>query len=180
MGTPDGTTGVLRHNGRPIFDANGTFLGYRGTATDITEHKFAEQFRHLIEGSVQGIIIHRGMKPLFVNEAFAAMLGADSPDEILAMPSMESLFAAHERARMHCCQEARLRGQEAPAQYEMEALRRDGSIVTLESVTQVITWEGQPAIQTTLVDITERKRAEVALREAKKAAEAATQVKSAF
>jgi hypothetical protein len=42
------------------------------------------------------------MKPLFVNEAFAAMLGADSPDEILAMPSMEFLFATHERARMHC------------------------------------------------------------------------------
>jgi two-component system, sensor histidine kinase and response regulator len=93
---------------------------------------------------------------------------------------MEHLFAAHERARMRCYQEARLRGQEGPAQYAVEALRRDGSIVTLESVTQVITWEGQPAIQTTLVDITERKRAEVALREAKEAAEAAAQVKSAF
>jgi signal transduction histidine kinase len=52
--------------------------------------------------------------------------------------------------------------------------------VTLENVIQVITWEGQPAIRTTLVDITERKRAEVALREAKEAAEAAAQVKSAF
>jgi PAS domain S-box-containing protein len=120
------------------------------------------------------------MQPLFVNEAFAALLGADSPDEILAMPSMESLFATHERARMRCYPEARLQGQEAPAQYEVEALRRDGSTVTLESVTQVITWEGQPAIQTTLVDITEHKRAKVVLREAKEAAEAAAQVKSAF
>jgi PAS domain S-box-containing protein len=185
---PDGMTRVLRHSGRPILDQNGAFLGYRGTASDITEHKRAaralleseERFRNLVEGSVQGIVIHRGMTPLFVNSAFAAMLGTDSPLEILAMPSMESLFAPHERARMHRYQEARLQRQEVPVQYEVEALRKDGSIVTLESVTRVITWEGQPAIQATLVDITERKHAEAALREAKDAAEAAAQAKGAF
>jgi two-component system sensor histidine kinase/response regulator len=79
-----------------------------------------------------------------------------------------------------CYQEARLQGQKVLAQYEVDALRKDGSSVTLESVTRVITWEGQSAIQATLVDITERKRAQAALREAKDAAEAAAQVKSAF
>jgi two-component system sensor histidine kinase/response regulator len=185
---PDGTTRVLRHCGKPIVDERGTFLGYRGTATDITNQKRAERalleseerFRSLIEGSVQGIVIHRGMTALFVNGAFAAMLGADSPGEILAMPSMEPLFAPHERARMHRYQEARLQGQAVPSHYEVEALRKDGSIVTLESVTRVITWEEQPAIQATLVDITERKHAEAALREAKDAAEAAAHAKSAF
>ena len=185
---PDGAISVLRHSGKPIFDERGTFLGYRGTTTDFTSHRRAERalleseerFRHLIEGSVQGIVIHRGMTPLFVNGAFAAMLGADSPREILAMPSMEPLFAPHERARMQRYQEARLQGQEIPSHYEVEALRKDGAIVTLESVTRVITWEGQPAIQATLVDITERKQAEAALREAKEAAETAAHAKSDF
>jgi PAS domain S-box-containing protein len=39
---PDGAVRVLRHHGKPLVDANGTFLGYRGTATDITERKHAE------------------------------------------------------------------------------------------------------------------------------------------
>jgi PAS domain S-box-containing protein len=120
------------------------------------------------------------MQLLFVNEAFAALLGTDSPQEILTMPSMESLFAPHERTHMRCYREARLQGQKVPAQYEVDALHKDGSIVTLESVTRVITWEGQPAIQAMLVDITERKRAEAALREAKDAAVAAARVKSTF
>src|SRR5207244_5500776 len=59
-----------------------------------------QRFRDLIEGSVQGIFIHRAGQPLFVNSAFAAMLGTTSPDEILAMPSIEVLYAPHEHARM--------------------------------------------------------------------------------
>jgi PAS domain S-box-containing protein len=68
---PDGSTRVLRHSGKPLVDERGTFLGYRGTATDVTHQKRAERalleseerFRNLIEGSVQGIVIHRGMTP---------------------------------------------------------------------------------------------------------------------
>ena len=33
----------LRTNGTPIFDADGKFLGYRGTASDVTEQKQAEE-----------------------------------------------------------------------------------------------------------------------------------------
>lgn len=185
---PNGILGVLRNSGKPILDENGSFLGYRGTATDITVQKRAaqalleseERFRNLIEGSVQGIFIHRDFKPIFVNQAFVAMLRADSPDEILALASIESLFAPHERARMrHYCL-ARLHQQDVPTQYEVEVLRRDGSSVTVENMVRVISWEGELAIQCTLIDITERKRAEAALREAKDAAEAAVQAKSAF
>ncbi|MBM3225022.1 MAG: PAS domain-containing protein, partial [Candidatus Tectomicrobia bacterium] len=34
-----------------------------------------QRFRDLIEGSVQGIYIHYGGRPIFVNSAFASMLG---------------------------------------------------------------------------------------------------------
>jgi two-component system sensor histidine kinase/response regulator len=34
---PDGTSRQLRVNGKPVFDVSGKFIGYRGTATDITE-----------------------------------------------------------------------------------------------------------------------------------------------
>lgn len=96
------------------------------------------------------------------------------------MASIEPLFAPHEQARLRGYVKARMQGREAPNQYEFEAVRQDGSIVPLESVIRVITWEEQPAIQMTLADITKRQHAEVALREAKDAAEAAVQAKSNF
>jgi PAS domain S-box-containing protein len=39
----DGSTVYLRTSGKPIFDAKGTFLGYRGVATDVTAAVRAEQ-----------------------------------------------------------------------------------------------------------------------------------------
>ena len=39
------------------------------------------RFRHLIEGSLQGILIHRGNQALFVNSAYAELLGYDNPDD---------------------------------------------------------------------------------------------------
>lgn len=37
--TADGRRRVLSKNGRPVFDENGTFLGYRGVGTDITRRR---------------------------------------------------------------------------------------------------------------------------------------------
>jgi signal transduction histidine kinase/CheY-like chemotaxis protein len=59
-------------------------------------------------------------------------------------------------------------------------LRTDGTIISIESVVRVITWQERTAIQLTMVDLTERKQAERALWEAKNAAEAAAQAKSMF
>ncbi|MBT7759994.1 MAG: PAS domain S-box protein, partial [Rhodospirillaceae bacterium] len=38
----DGTFGIYSMTGRPVFDENGEFAGYRGTGRDITEQKQAE------------------------------------------------------------------------------------------------------------------------------------------
>ncbi len=39
---PDGTIAHVRVSGMPVFEGSGTFLGYRGTGTDITTRKDAE------------------------------------------------------------------------------------------------------------------------------------------
>ncbi len=135
----------------------------RALQVEITEHTQAEKalrqteerFRNLIEGSIQGIIIQRDLKPLFVNQAYSEMLGYNSPAEILAMESIEKHFAVHERARLRGYKEARFRGEDAPSQYEYEALRKDGTIVTLQNSVRVINWEGEQAIQSAVIDVTE-------------------------
>ena len=47
--------------------------------------------------------------------------------------------------------------------FEYQGVRKDGSPIWLESMISVVTWEGEPVLLVTLLDITERKRAEAAL-----------------
>ncbi len=140
--------------------------------TDITQRKLVEEalreseehFRNLIEGSIEGILIDRRRKPVFANQSFAEMLGYQSPDEIIALESLDACVAPHERNRLVGYTEARMRGEPAPTQYEYEALRKDGSVVTLQNLVRTIHWQGEPAIQSTVIDISDRKRAEEKLR----------------
>lgn len=50
-----------------------------------------ERFRNLIEGSLQGILIHRGHQALFVNQAYANIFGYATPDAIYALDSLMML-----------------------------------------------------------------------------------------
>ena len=129
------------------------------TTIDLTEHKATEEkFRNLIEGSISGILIHRHFKPLFINQAWADMHGY-TIDEIHAMDSVEQCFAPHEIERMTITKNARMRGEEVPSLYEYQARRKDGSLFWLENVSRNVNWDGEAAIQSTAIDVTERRAA---------------------
>jgi len=141
--------------------------------TDITKRKQAdealreseERYRDLIEGSVQGIVIDSYGKPLFANQVYADMFGYESPEEIIRMKSLQPLYAPEERSRVKAYRNTRMRGRTAPNHYEFQGVKKDGSRFWLETRLRVINWQGKPAIQSNVTDITERKRAEEALRE---------------
>jgi PAS domain S-box-containing protein len=153
----------------PVPDAGYVYMYGR----DITERKQAEvalrgseeRSRTLIDKSSQGILVHRNHDMLYANQTLVEMFGYDSTDEILALESRDALTAPEERDRLLGYHQARLRGEPAPVDYEYKGLRKDGSHLWLENRSFWIEWEGGPAICTTLFDITERKRSEVALRE---------------
>ena len=136
------------------------------TYNDITQRRLAqnglqeseERYRNLVEGSIQGILVHRDHRPLFINQAYADIFGYASPDEIMRMGNILNLVAEHERKRVLGYRRARMKGLPAPTQYEYEGIRKDHSKIHLVNINKMIDWEGKRAIQTTLIDATELKR----------------------
>ncbi len=128
-----------------------------------------ERFRDLIEGSIQGIVIHRDFEPLFVNQAFADILGYASPEELTGVESLEpALDPAHVEQMKRDWQASQSTGDFLPTHYDLEAVRGDGKRVRLESFARRIHWDGGPAVQMTVIDITERVKLEAQLRQAQK------------
>jgi PAS domain S-box-containing protein len=121
------------------------------------------KFRSLVHGSLQGIVVHRQQQPLFVNQTFATMLGYATPEEILALEDMLRLVHPQDRERLSAYSNARLRGDDAPAQYEYRAVRKDGTHLWVEVRATVVSWEGTPAVLLTSIDMSARKQAEAML-----------------
>ncbi len=185
---PDGKVRTTMIYKFPIFGADGEITGIGSINLDISERKKAERaleesearFRNLVEGSVQGVLIHIDHNPRFVNQAYAEIFGYDSPEELIAEGSAMGHVAPHERDRMRAYTKARIGGDYAPVTYGFEGIRKDGTPIWLENRARAVTWKGKPAVQRTIVDITERKRAEENLREALEAAEIANRAKTEF
>lgn len=122
------------------------------------------RYRNLVEGSIQGVYIHRDFRLLFANRTFARMLGYDSPEDLLAKGDVLDFVHPDEHARVLGYKSRRAIGEPAPETYELRMLRRDGRVIWIENNARVVDWEGGPAIQATNIDITERKASEDALR----------------
>jgi diguanylate cyclase (GGDEF)-like protein/PAS domain S-box-containing protein len=122
------------------------------------------RFRDLIDSSVQGVFIHRAWTPLYSNQAFADMLGYPSRDAVLGLKTLEHHFPPYERARLRRYMDAHAKGEAIPNRYEFDAQRVDDTLITLEVVIRTLTWDGLPAIQATVTNVTDRKRALKALR----------------
>ena len=74
------------------------------------------------------------------------------------------VVSPHQHARLQGYHEAQLRGEAVPAYYECQGVHKDGVCIWLEMRTQVVDWEGFPATQAAVVDVTARKRAEEEVR----------------
>jgi PAS domain S-box-containing protein len=120
-----------------------------------------ERFRRLVQDSLQGIMIHRAGTPVFANQAYAEMYGYDTPEDILRVENIfQEIIAPEDRDRLYHYFQCRSRGEPAPTHYTCRGVRRDGTYIWVENLITVVQWEGDIAIQCSVVDITDRKRAE--------------------
>ncbi|MEE8555619.1 MAG: PAS domain S-box protein [bacterium] len=122
-----------------------------------------ERYRNLVEGSIQGIVIHREGESLFANRAAASIFGYRSPEEFLGLGGFERLIApgALEAFRAYC--RARLGGETVATEHEFEGVKADGSVIWLRFAVSVVPWNKQPALLSALIDVTEARLAGDAL-----------------
>ncbi len=126
-----------------------------------------EKYRTLVEQSLQGVMIVRGLRPriVFANPALSEMTGY-SVEQLTHMPpdKVEALIHPEHPEVLQRFRD-RLQGKSVPSRYGFRVIRKDGTAVWLQMSSNLIEYQGEPAVQATLVDITERRRTEAALRQ---------------
>lgn len=166
------------------FVAFGMILTLLENQTEIAR-RVARQYRDLFEGNLAAVrLCSLDGKLLDCNAAFLSMYGFASREEALTHPAV-SLYASPE-ARDTFVSELMQHGK--VLNYESLHRRRDGEeLWILERATLVKQPSGEPVIESTAIDITERKLAEQALhleiterKRAEEAAKAASHAKSVF
>ncbi|WP_376959912.1 ATP-binding protein [Azospirillum sp. A26] len=130
------------------------------------------RFRDLVEGSIQGIVIHRDFHVLYANDSFAAMLGM-TVAEVVALPSLLSVVAVAERQALIEGYDRLLENGQSTPRRRIRACRSDGAGLWVELTGRRVDWMDGPAIQAVVVDVTREVEAEHALRQSRDAAERA-------
>lgn len=140
------------------------------------------RLRDLVDGAMHGAAVIADNEPIFVNEGLATMLGYEDLDEFIASGNIHLINNLHpddlgvviERVA------ARLRGEEESACYEVRFRKKDGSYIWVEITGKLGVWDGRKVSISWIGNIDARKRAEAALIDSRRHAQAANDAKSAF
>ncbi len=158
-------------------DENGALEGFISVVTDITARMRAEEalraseekYRSLVEQSIQGMVVAQDnpVRLRFASRPMQAITGF-SPQELTSFgpEQLASLIHPEDREAFFENFRARLAGQAVPPRHEYRVIHKNGGTRWVEIYSASIEYEGAPATQTVFLDISERKQAEEALREA--------------
>jgi PAS domain S-box-containing protein len=155
---------------RLIIDGKENLISFFFNITDRKQaeealRKSEEKFRVLAEMTNAGIVLYKGERLIYCNPALEKISGY-SGEELLKMrfwdlihPDFQDLVRGRGLARQS--------GASLPSQYEIKILTKDGEERWLELSAAMINYKEQQTGIATLYDITERKRSEAELQDAK-------------
>ena len=163
----NGTVRWVRNTFVPHRDERGALVTYDGLIQDITGRKQAElalreseaRFRRLSEATFEAVAIHTRGVLLNANDQYFKMFGY-IPDELLGKQALPLTVAPE--ALEYVMKQVESGGL---GPYESIGMRKDGTRFPMEIRVREFEHEGQKIRVGAIRDITERKRAEEALRE---------------
>jgi len=173
---PNGELRWMQWHNKAILNLDGQILEYQSVGRDITERKQLEEALHesqqrkeflanIIRISSQPFVMAYpdGRIELF-NSAYEKLTGY-SADELKTLDWATNLTPPEwQKTEQQTLAELHRTGQ--PAQYIKEYIRKDGSRVAIELLVHLVSdRDGMPEYYAFVSDITDRKRAEAALRE---------------
>jgi len=124
-----------------------------------------EKYKTLVELSPQAIAIFQDNKIAFANLAAARLIGYEKTGEVIGLDVLAPV-SAEESERLEGYLHKILEGDaDSPWNFRTYIIKRDGDRAQIEVFATVISYKGRPAVQFLATDITERNKAEAALRE---------------
>ncbi len=166
----DGEQRWIEHNCQPVFDADGKFLGIRGSNRDVTQRRQAEEaikhFAHLtasIINSLPGIFYLIDEYGHFIrwNENFERVTGY-SAEDISKMTNLDFIGKDEKQLVAEKLQEVLTKGETS---VEVYLVSRAGKKTLFFFTGARMLVDGKKYVVGMGIDITERKRAEDALRQ---------------
>ena len=167
----DGTVFWGSLSARAVADESGKIAYFDGILEDITKKKKAEQalqeseekYRRVVDNSLVGLYITQSHILKFCNQRLVEMFGFTSSKELIGKHIRE-LVAPESWELVDKQVKLRESGEGGSIQYEFKGVKKDGTIFDIETSGSRIIYEGNPAIQGSMIDITARKRTEEELR----------------
>ncbi|MHB0980792.1 MAG: ATP-binding protein [Thermoleophilia bacterium] len=153
------TTGELGHLAR-TFDEMAETIAERTSGLEESE----ERFRALVESSPNAIAVHSEGRIVYVNPAGAALVGAESPQELIGRNPVDFVHPDYREAALRRTASV-VKDQKVAPLMEEKFLRLDGAELDVEVVAMPFSYGGKPAVTTIIRDISAKKAAEQALRE---------------
>ena len=150
---------------------DGQIVGFHAIARDITDRKRVEEalresekrYRLLVENAHEAILVIQDGAVKFVNSKTVASFGY-SEAELLSIPVLE-LIHPEDRDAVIQRYLQKLDGDATPSLHSYRIMHGDGRTQWIEVSSVLIAWENRPATLNLIMDITDRKKTEEALRE---------------
>lgn len=146
--------------------------GIRGVVRDITEQKLIEaalreseeRYRRLVELSPEAIVVHSQGKFVYVNPAAQKLWGAASADDLIGRPVLDVVHPVSRDIVVRRIREVEELGSPTELN-EQKHLKLNGDVIDVEVTGIPFLFRGQPAVQSVIRDITDRRRGREALRQ---------------
>lgn len=132
-------------------------------AAGIQHNDMLEAYRALVEHSLQELLIVQDNRIVYANSAATANFAPLETLHQMSLDQLKLLIHPDDRSNL----ERLMKDWEqwkAPVQEEMRLLKRDGSVRWVQGLATRIIYQNRPAVQIALLDLTERKEFEQALR----------------
>ncbi|MGE0109073.1 MAG: diguanylate cyclase [Bdellovibrionales bacterium] len=107
----------------------------------------------MIDNAIEGILVHKNFRPLYVNHAFAKLFKYQTSRDILELPLIRPLCPLDEWPQIESNYESLLHDHNPRQIVRMRGLTKNGDEIWLSTTHRVIDWHGEKAVQITAQDI---------------------------